>query len=249
MAIPHPLTQHVTRDDAAFVVSQAGAQMAGFWRMKIARALDAFEAEARRMLSLETQLGEFAVQYELLLGEVTDRLASLEEQMGETPGNAELLAMRAQQEQRTARQNELRARYRTLAMDIHPDRAQLADDSGAHMQRLTAMYRGGDLAGLLKLEAQLYLARITGEDFADVRGMEAALRDVARASETYAQGYRALLNSPANDLMLRVMSARREGWEMLEVQKRKIERSIFDKEQMMIAAMSASGIGLERSLV
>lgn len=246
MAIPHPHTQPVSRPAPAGV-SPAGQSLAIYWHLKAARALDTFEAEVRRMLQLEAQLGAFAQEYETVVGGVAQQLAMLDGvvTMGDVP---ELAEVQAQAERCRARQAELKSRFRGLAMELHPDRALQSgggDDLSGRMQQVNEAYGRGDLAGLMKLEAQLYLARLTGEAPDNAR-WDAALNELARAAATYAQGYRDLLNAPLNKWMLKHLSARREGWEWMEAVRRKFERRIEEKEQLLGALMGASGIGQPR---
>jgi hypothetical protein len=115
------------------------------------------------------------------------------------------------------------------------------------MHTLNAAYQQGDLAALLRLEAQMLLHGMADEQGATV-DLEVALRDVEKAAETYANGYRALLNSPLNELMLRAMSARLAGWDWMQAVVRKVERTIEEKERAAALA-SIAAIGAWRESI
>jgi hypothetical protein len=102
------------------------------------------------------------------------------------------------------------------------------------MHTLNTAYQQGDLAALLKLQAQLQLTRLCDIDFSATAALESALYDVNRAADTYAQGYRDLLNSPLNELMLRAIAAQMEGWDFMQAVVQRIERSIEEKAQELL---------------
>ena len=66
--------------------------------------------------------------------------------------------------------------------------------------------------------------------------VEHALRELEQATHTYADGYRTLLNSPLNELMLRAMSARLAGWDWMDAVVRKVERTIEEKQRAAVMA-------------
>jgi len=198
------------------------------------------------MLQLEAQLSDFAQHYYDAVGEATERLAALEQQMAidlpmsdtECDVKRAMPAVLAQRDAAGARQAELKSRYRSLAKEIHPDRAMVVDGVGDRantMHRLNAAYQQGDLAALLTLEAQLHLSPLVDDALA-MAALQAALVEVERAADTYAESYRAMLGSPLNELMLRQMSARLAGWDWTQAVLRKIERSIEEKERAAIEA-------------
>jgi len=216
-------------------------------------ALDALEREARRMFQLERELNEFADRYYQAVGASAHRLAQLDANsisMSEDVAVA-LPAVLAQREEAPERSVELKTRYRSLAKEVHPDRAMVVEGSGAAantMHALNAAYQQGDLAALLRLEAEMHLARLMPDDVGTTTELEAALRDVARAASTYGDSYRAMLGSPLNELMLRAMSARLAGWDWMEAVVRKVERAIEEKERALAAA-SIAQIGAWRESV
>lgn len=225
--------------------NRAARQVVSYWRVRINATLDQLEREARRMFQLEQELSVFAENYYEAVGPAAEHLASLEC----APSiNAPLLPVDAlpealvQRDARGVRLGEIKARYRSLAKEIHPDRAMVVEGSGSvanAMHTLNAAYQHGDLAALLKLEAQMALSRV--DDDAPTAGMEleGALREIERAANTYADGYRAMLGSPLNELMLRAMSARLAGWNWIDAVVKKLEQAIATHERAAIEASIA----------
>ncbi|MFZ4540599.1 MAG: J domain-containing protein [Rickettsiales bacterium] len=209
---------------------------ASYWHVRITAALDMLEREARRMFQLEGELSQFAGEYYNAVGQATERLARLEQYSTE-PVPEEMNAMPAVLAQRDAgdeRRVELKSRYRSLAKEVHPDRAMVVEGTGkaaSHMHMLNAAYQQGDLAVLLRIEAQMVIERIQLDENAKISEIENALREIERAANTYAEGYRSMLNSPLNELMLRAMSARLAGWDWMEAVLRKVERNIEEKQR------------------
>ena len=221
---------------------RADRQTAHYWRVRITTTLDRLEREARRMFQLESELSLFAKRYYDAVGGLAERLASIEQLTA--PEGVEVSstvpsAVLAQRDAHSTRQVELKARYRSLAKEIHPDRAMAVEGAGNqanNMHALNAAYQHGDLAALLKLEAQMLLEQMMGTQGAITSAFEKSLRDVERAADTYAEGYRAMLGSPLNELMLRAMSARLAGWDWVQAVVRKVERTIEEKERAAIEA-------------
>lgn len=231
------------------LAERAARQQQTYWRVRTVKTLERLEKEARRMLQLEEELGAFAMQYYDAVGDAVERLATIEEQLAEGAGHAtgvspaELDAVLAQRDAREARRAELKTRYRNLAKEIHPDRAMVVQGAGAkasHMHTLNASYQKGDLAGLLKLEAEMILDEISDEQFAGNGDLERGLREIERAADTYAAGYRSLLHSPINELMLRAMQARLAGWDWMDAVVRRVERAIEEKERALVMANIAA---------
>ena len=83
------------------------------------------------------------------------------------------------------------------------------------------------------------VAELCGDDLSDTALLESALYEIKRASDTYADGYRTLLGSPLNTLMLRSMSARIAGWDLVETVKQKVEQRIEEKERALFTAVTA----------
>jgi hypothetical protein len=211
--------------------------MAHYWRLRTQTLLDRLERQARRMFQLEEDLSAFAKQYYHAVGTVTERLAQVEQRLA-TSSRDEMVAtmptVMAQRDASDARRSELKTRYRALAKEVHPDRAMVVDSAGTMattMHALNSAYHHGDLAAVLRIEAQLLLAQVPHEEPHASQQMDSALRDIERAAETYAEGYRSLLNSPLNELMLRSMSAQLAGWDWMQAVVRKVERTIEEKER------------------
>jgi hypothetical protein len=215
-----------------------------YWQARIAATLDMLEREARRMLQLESELNAFADRYYEVVGVAIHRLAHLETNMASLKEEVAVAmpAVMAQRAEAPERSVELKARYRSLAKEVHPDRAMVVESAGAAantMHALNAAYQQGDLAVMLRIEAQMHLARVMPEVTGTTADLEAALRDVTRAAETYADSYRAMLGSPLNELMLRAMSARLAGWDWMDAVVRKVERTIEEKERALAQASIA----------
>lgn len=221
--------------------------LAQYWQTRVQTMLGKLEHEARRMFQLESELSLFATEYYAAVGEASERLAAVEERIGQEVTGRELVeAMPDIHETISAgqvRQRELKQRYRTLAKSIHPDRAMLTHGAGEpaqQMQVLNAAYQKGDLAALLKLEAEMALVHVLEKGFVDTRELEATLHEISRATATYADSYREMLNSPLNELMLRAMSARLAGWNWIETVVRKVERAVEEKERAAAEASIAA---------
>lgn len=250
MASRYPTSAPATKTELSSLEQRAQAQQHYYWRVRVARALETLEREARRMLQLEEELGSFANTYYEVVGVAAERLSRLEQQLmrevAATPSYAtvaELPAVMAQVDVRAARRSELKTRYRNLAKEIHPDRAMVVTGNGvraAHMQLLNAAYQQGDLAALLKLEAEMLYSAIDTGDAQSLTKLEEAVRAIERAADTYAQGYRALLRSPINELMLRAMQARLAGWDWMQAVLQRVERNIEAKERALAEASIAA---------
>lgn len=228
-------------------ISAPDTSLTNYWHSRIQTMLERLEREARRMLQLESELNLFATEYYAAVGEASERLAAVEERIGHEVSGKELVAampdIHETMDASQARQREFKQRYRTLAKTIHPDRAMITEGAGAqaqHMQTLNAAYQNGDLAALLKLEAEMALEAVLKKGFVDTRELEATLHEIDRAIITYSEGYREMLNSPLNELMLRAMSARLAGWNWIEAVVRKVERAIEDKERAAVEANIAA---------
>lgn len=222
---------------------RADRQVATYWRVRINATLDQLEREARRMFQLEQELSSFAQAYYDAVGAAAERLADLEQgATAHSEVGAHVVAMPAalaQRDAKSARLSEIKMRYRSLAKEIHPDRAMVVESTGttaSTMHTLNAAYQHGDLAVLLKLEAQMALARIDDDGATASLELEGALREIERAANTYAEGYRAMLGSPLNELMLRAMSARLAGWDWIQAVVKKLERAIEAHERAAIEA-------------
>lgn len=214
-----------------------------YWRVRSQKTLDRLERETRRMFLLEAELTAFAANYYAQVGHHAERLMELEAQLltaapqeASTSTLNEVIAQCGMQQTRRA---ELKSRYRMLAKEIHPDRAMVVEGGGdraSQMQVLNAAYQQGDLATLLRLEAEMLL---TSTD-ASLPALEERLRAVERAADTYAQGYRELLNSPLNELMLRALNARLAGWDWMEAVVKRVLRAIAASERALAQASIAA---------
>jgi hypothetical protein len=239
----YPVIREATHAAYADLEHRKNCERARYWRVRIEAALDKLEREARRMFQLEQELSLFATSYYDMVGPAAERLAALEQAQGMQASQPTVDALpeaSVQREARGARLGEIKTRYRSLAKEIHPDCAldAAAGVAGA-MHTLNAAYQKGDLAALLKLEAQMALSRIDDEAPTAGAELEAALREIERAATTYADGYRAMLGSPLNELMLRAMSARLAGWDWMEAVVKKLEHAIAAHERAAIEASIA----------
>lgn len=236
------LDTHLAKQGFSSLEQRAERQLAHYWRVRIGTTLERLEREARRMFQLESELSHFARDYYDAVGEAAERLAHIEQMTAptariESDVPAAMPAVLAQRDAHSTRQAELKTRYRSLAKEIHPDRAMAVEGTGSNannMHTLNAAYQHGDLAALLKLEAQMLLDQQLGTDGIVTMAFEQSLREVERAADTYAEGYRTMLGSPLNELMLRAMSARLAGWDWVQAVVRKVERAIEEKERAAI---------------
>lgn len=240
---------HTIPDTNSPLAARAERQLATYWRVRIHKTIERLEYEARRMLALESELSTFAEEYYATIGAAVTRLTAIEEQLVVPPSRlagrteaAEFSQAESQRETRAARKIELKARYRTLAREIHPDRTMMIDGTGSsanRMQQLNAAYEEGDLAALLRIEAQMLLNRLE-QGKVNANALETALSEVSRAADTYASSYRELLNSPLNELLLRSLSAQHEGWNWMDAVLRNVERRIEEKERALVIANIAA---------
>lgn len=223
---------------------RARKQLDTYWRVRVGKTIESLEREARRMLQLEAHLATFAHEYYAVVGPWAEKLAALEAQFDATgiernkEDTAALPLALAQRDILAQRHGELKARYRQLALEIHPDRAMMLGSSShgaGQMQLINDAYARGDLAALLRCEAEILVSRFEG----DWSAAEGSLRDIERAAETYATGYRTLLNSPLNHLMLRAMAAAREGWDWMDAVVARIHRAITACEEILGAPAAA----------
>ena len=220
------------------------AHLGAYWQVQMRSVLERLEREARRMLQLEAELSHFSQEYYEAVGKAAERLARMEVELSSAAAPPHDIVQTmptviASRDAREARRVELKMRYRTLAKEIHPDRAMIVENSGSNadaMQALNAAYQQGDLAAVLRIEAQMLLAELLEDPASSPNTREAALRDLEKAANTYAEAYRALLNSPLNELMLRAMSARLAGWDWMDAVVKKVERAIEHKERALIEA-------------
>ena len=215
---------------------RARRQLDTYWRVRVAKTIESLEREARRMFQLEAQLSAFAEEYAQHVVPWAEYLAALEAQfdapLPDSKDDLEAMPLIATQRAlHAARGEELKSRYRQLAKEIHPD-ALAGDSLAAHadtMRAVNAAYAAGDLAALLKCEAEVLLGQLC-ENWSLA---ETHLRDIERAVETYAAGYRSLLNSPLNHLMLRALSAKQSGWDFIGSTIQRLQRSIAAREEML----------------
>lgn len=222
---------------------RAARQQDMYWRVRAQKTLERLEREARRMLQLEAELTQFATTYYQYVGKYAQRLTELEAQLlvatPQETSSSTINEVIAQVEMKETRQTELKSRYRMLAKEIHPDRAMMVDGAGdraSQMQTLNAAYQQGDLATMLRIEADMLLTAFDDS----LPALEERLRAVERAADTYASGYRELLNSPLNELMLRALSARLAGWDWMDAVVKRVQRAIEASERAIVEANIAA---------
>ena len=236
MAFAHPSAQSFAAPIFAFSFGATADSHRGYWQARIADAVQQLTHEARRMLKLEAQLAEFAGRYYAAVGESVWRLMALDAALAGEEHASECAAELAEADAYLGgpeeRGQELKSRYRALAKELHPDRGAVGqrEVGAAEMHMLTEAYQRGDLAALLALDAELALMRCAR---AGSGMLEEAVHDVSRAAETYARGYRDLLNSPLNELMLRAMAAESEGRDWLAEVVAQLTARIQEKEQAL----------------
>lgn len=230
--VPHPAAANYLSP----LHERARRQLDTYWRIRVTKTIESLEREARRMLQLEVQLAAFAEEYYGAVGPWAEYLAALEAQfespIAEHKEDLETLPLAlAQRELKLAREEELKSRYRLLAKEIHPDRLEgdAVGEMADKMQSVNDAYARGDLAALLRCEAEILLNQLCD----DWSAAEHHLRDIERAIETYATGYRALLNSPLNHLMLRAMAATQAGWDWIGAVITRIQRAVATREEML----------------
>jgi len=214
--------------------ARAVRQMEVYWQVRAEKTLERLERESRRMLQLEADLSAFADYYYREVGEHVERLNALEARMASVVASEAIDEVLAQRDSAVARTQEVKSRYRALAKEAHPDRAGQAP--AISMQLLNDAYALGDLPRLLRLEGEVLLARETAVP------IDERLRQVERAADTYAEGYRQLLSSPMNELMLRHLSAQEAGWSWIEAVVQRLQASIAEAEQALgetVVTMSA----------
>lgn len=204
-------------------------QLSVHWQNHSLKTIEKLENEARRLLRLEQELALFAQDLHQAAGQLALLLAERDAERGEpsdvtpVPDAEEVAVFQAQQH---ARAEEVKTRYRYLARAI--DQLGMSEGlsgRGALTEALNTAYRQRDIAAMLHLEAQLEVNKHQ-LDFGDTAALECTLRDITRASETYAKAYRELLHSPLNELMLRALVARQEGWDFVAAVKHQLEDAL-----------------------
>jgi hypothetical protein len=236
-------TTHTSNDPVA-QDSRVERPLEAYWHARIQGVLERLEREARRMFQLEADIRQFAEEYYATVGAAAERLSAMEQQLASASAVAEVLPVRhqalmAQRDTLDARQSEIKSRYRSLAKSLHPDRApeqQPDTRSITQMHQLNTAYHRGDLAAMLRLEGDMLVHSLLRDIAHGTLALEHALHDIERAADTYAEGYRALLHSPLNELMLRALSARMAGWDWMQAVVRNIERRIEEKARAGIEA-------------
>lgn len=200
---------------------QAQRQLVTYWRVRITKTLDVLENEVRRMLRVESTLERFAHE---LVQRLQPQVAALETL---PPALAEQLALpRAPfewvaQGVGAARTRELKARYRQLAKELHPD-FYGTETHKPSMREVNAAYAQDDLAALVRLEAQTLAPDATQPASA----FEDYMRQVDQATTTYRQAYTQLLHAPLYGLYARATSAQEDGWDFVDALSRRIRRAL-----------------------
>jgi hypothetical protein len=206
--------------DSVSLHHQAQRQLATYWRVRITQVLDHLENEVRRMVRLEDTLERFAVQFVSRLSVQRQQwLAMRPEQQATTPLPTAPFQW-VEQGIASTRTLELKQRYRQLARELHPDFAG-TDNEQPRMSAVSEAYARADLAALIRFEAQSLAPTM-----AQVEAMEAYVRQVEQASQTYRQAYTQLLNTPLYSLYARAASAQEDGWDYAAALARKFQRAL-----------------------
>lgn len=202
------------------LTEQAQRQLVTYWRVRVGKVLEHLESEVRRMLRVEQALDKFAAEAVERLHPFTMILRDL------PPGAVEQLALPkapfewVAQSVGVARQRELKARYRQLAKELHPDMQRENDQPT--MADANAAYAAEDLAAMVRLEAHALMPTIDQPPAA----FEDYVRQVDQAAATYRKAYTALLNSPLYGLYARAASAQEDGWDFIENLARRLRRAV-----------------------
>lgn len=199
--------------------AQAHRQLMNYWRVRIHKTLEQLETEMRRMLRVESGLERFALDMVARLQPFAQMLAHVPAAVAEPVALPKAPFEWVQQAVGDARARELKARFRQLAKELHPD-ATVSEAGRPTMAQVNHAYATSDLAALVRLEAQL----LAPAEDAPVQAFEDFVRQVEQATQTYRQAYTKLLNSPLYALYARAASAQEDGWDFVESLTRRIKR-------------------------
>jgi hypothetical protein len=212
--------------EAEFAPQQLGLIDAR-WQARAKGILDTLEHEARRLITLELELSDFAERFCAALFGPAERYFESQASglLSDAAAIEELSALAPAarfRRQRRAREDETRQRYRGLQAALEALSARDEEvDTYLLARQISSAYAAGDLPRLLRLEAEtLMLAQ--GPKRED---MDLALPDIARAAQTYATATRELLRSHLNGLMLREIAAQQTGVDWLSALVLGLERA------------------------
>lgn len=202
------------------VNEQAQRQLMSYWRGRVGAALDQLEAEVRRMARVESGLEQFAQEMVQRLHPYTEAVRQLPADMAAQLALPQAPFQWVAWGVGAARAREMKQRYQRLAKEIRPDFT--GDDTPRPCMRdVNHAYARGDLAALVRLEAQLLAPGITEPTSI----FEEFVREVERAAHTYRAEYKQLLHTPLYALYARAASAREDGWDYTETLIRRIGRA------------------------
>lgn len=205
----------------ASLSEQAQRQLVTYWRVRIAKTLDHFEGEIRRMLRVEETLERFAQSTIDRLNPYMAALRQLTPQMIDALNLPRAPFDWAEKDVLAARASEMKARYRQLAKEIHPDFA--GEENGTPtMADINAAYARADLAALIRMEAQSLMPDVTQPP----QAYEDFVRQVELATQTYRQAYTQLLHTPLYALYARATSAQEDGWDWADALIRRVKRAV-----------------------
>lgn len=202
------------------LTEQAQRQLMTYWRLRISKSLEQLETEVRRMLRVESGLEHFAQDMVARLQPYTEALNQLPRELADMSSVPKAPFAWVSQGVAEARAREIKNRYRQLAKELHPD-AAVAHASGISMSEVNHAYTRGDLATLVRLEAQ----SLAPDELQPTAVFEDFVRQVEQAAQTYRQAYTRLLNSPLYSLYARAASAQEDGWDFVESLTRRLKRA------------------------
>jgi hypothetical protein len=205
----------------ATLSEQATRQLVTYWRVRIAKTLDHFESEIRRMLRVEDALESFAQQTTARLSPYMASIRQLSPEMIEALSIPRAPFEWSEKNIARTRALELKNRYRQLAKEMHPDYKSALEDSPS-MTEINAAYGRSDLALLIRLEAQAMLPDVSQPP----QAFEDFVRQVELATQTYRGAYSQLLHTPLYALYARAVSAQEDGWDWADALIRRIKRAI-----------------------
>lgn len=207
------------------LTEQAQRQLMTYWRLRVAKTLEQFETEVRRMLRVESGLERFAQDVVARLDPYLEALRQLPPEMAAGLGVPKAPFLWVKQGVGAARAKEIKSRYRMLAKELHPD-SNVGSPGDVEMAEVNNAYAREDLAALVRLEAQSLAPGID----AFAHAFEDYVRQVEQATTTYRQAYTRLLNSPLYSLYARAASAQEDGWDFIDSLARRIRRAVETQE-------------------
>lgn len=201
---------------------QAQRQLVTHWRVRVQQVLDHLQNEVQRMLQLEATLEIFATGFASRMDSYRQqKLVLPEAQAARIPLPSAPFEWAAQHIG-AARASECKRRFRQLARELHPDFAG-TDNDQPRMHAINDAYTKGDLAALVRCEAQSLAPDVTQP----TRAFEDYVRQVEQAAQTYRHAYTQLLNSPLYSLYARAASAQEDGWDFTASLARKCQQALM----------------------